>query len=121
MEGVYKLLRDMFDYVPKLTQTQFFMTSYAQVKATMACDIINLIQQKAKSLQPAAASAQILMEMTMIKTLMTTITITTTPPLPPPTTTTPKTTIATTMRTATAKTTTAAPTAKKATLAPTVT
>ena len=31
------------------------MTSYAQGKATMACEIINLIQQKAKPLQPPAA------------------------------------------------------------------
>lgn len=52
MEGVYKLLRDMFDYVPKLTQAQFFMTSYAQVKATMAYDVISLIVKKVKALQP---------------------------------------------------------------------
>ncbi len=57
MEGVYKLLRDMFDYIPKLNQTQFFMPQYGQVKAMMACEIIALIQQKAKSLQPSAITA----------------------------------------------------------------
>lgn len=56
MEGIYKLLRDMFDYAPKLTQTQFFSTSYAQVKAQMACEIISLVQQKVKLLNTTTNS-----------------------------------------------------------------
>jgi hypothetical protein len=46
----------MFDYAPKLTQTQFFSTSYAQVKAQMACEIISLVQQKVKLLNTTTNS-----------------------------------------------------------------
>ena len=46
----------MFAYVPKLTRDQFFTTSYAQVKANMASDIVNLILQKLKTLQPPCQS-----------------------------------------------------------------
>jgi hypothetical protein len=38
----------MFKYVPKLTKDQFFQTNYAAVKALMAADIVELMQNKAK-------------------------------------------------------------------------
>lgn len=61
MTSVYKLCRDMLNYVPKLTKDQFFSTGFAQAKALMAVDIIELLQEKAKSLQahhgPSATSA----------------------------------------------------------------
>lgn len=57
MECVYRLIRDMFDYVPKLTRDQFFTTSYAQAKATMAIEIIDLVQKKLKTPQPAGSSS----------------------------------------------------------------
>ncbi len=50
MDGVYKLARDMLGYVPKLTRDQFFQTGFVQIKALMAVDIIELVQQKLKSL-----------------------------------------------------------------------
>ena len=56
IDGVYRLLRDMFEYVPKLNKDQFFNTSYAQVKANMACDVIGLIQQRIKQTQSSASS-----------------------------------------------------------------
>lgn len=46
IDGIYKLVRDMFGYVPKLTKDQFFQTSFAQIKALMASDIIELILEK---------------------------------------------------------------------------
>lgn len=51
IDGVYKLMRDMFDYVPKLTRDHFFSTGYSQVKANMTCEIIAHIQSKLKSQQ----------------------------------------------------------------------
>lgn len=52
IDGVYKICRDMFNYVPKLTRDHFFSSGYALVKATMTIEIITLIQGKLKSLQP---------------------------------------------------------------------
>ena len=57
MECVYRLIRDMFDYVPKLTRDQFFSASYAQVKATMAIEIIDLVQKKLKTPPTAGSSS----------------------------------------------------------------
>lgn len=48
IDGIYKLVRDMFGYVPKLTKDQFFQTSFAQIKALMASDIIELILERFK-------------------------------------------------------------------------
>lgn len=56
IDGVYKLMRDMFNFVPKLTRDHFFIAGYAQVKAAMTCEIIALIQGKVKSLQPQSSS-----------------------------------------------------------------
>lgn len=56
IDGVYRIVRDMFAYVPKLTRDQFFSVSFAQVKATMTCEIIGLIQGKLKTLQPHTTS-----------------------------------------------------------------
>lgn len=55
IDGVYKLMRDMFDYVPKLTRDHFFSTGYSQVKANMTCEIIAHIQSKLKSQQPSSS------------------------------------------------------------------
>lgn len=56
IDGVYRLMRDMFNFVPKLTRDHFFTAGYAQVKAAMTCEIIALIQGKVKSLQPHVSS-----------------------------------------------------------------
>lgn len=56
IDGVYKIIRDMFAYVPKLNRDQFFTPGFAQVKAQVACEIIELIRGKLKSLQPATVS-----------------------------------------------------------------
>ena len=55
MDGVYKLSRDMLGHIPKLSRDQFFQTGFAQIKALMAVEIIELVQHKLKSLQAAAA------------------------------------------------------------------
>lgn len=55
VDGVYKLMRDMFDYVPKLTRDHFFSTGYSQVKANMTCEIVSHIQSKLKSQQPSSS------------------------------------------------------------------
>jgi len=56
IDGIYRVLRDMFAYVPKLNRDQFFTVGFAQVKAIMACEVIGLMQGKLKSLQPASTS-----------------------------------------------------------------
>ncbi len=56
IDGVYKVIRDMFAYVPKINRDQFFTKGFAQVKAHMACEIIALIQGKLKSIQPTSTS-----------------------------------------------------------------
>ncbi|CAF0805314.1 unnamed protein product [Brachionus calyciflorus] len=48
IDGIYKLVRDMFGYVPKLTKDQFFQTSFAQIKALMASEIIEHILERFK-------------------------------------------------------------------------
>ena len=45
IDGIYKLCRDMFTYVPKLRREQFFQLSYAVAKACMAAEIIELVKQ----------------------------------------------------------------------------
>lgn len=57
VDGVYRIMRDMFAYVPKLTREHFFSTGYAQVKALMTCEIIALIQSKVKCSQPPQTQA----------------------------------------------------------------
>lgn len=41
-------MRDMLNYKPPITKEQFFSIGYAEVKALMAYELINLIQQKFK-------------------------------------------------------------------------
>jgi hypothetical protein len=57
IDGVYKLARDMLNYVPKLTRDQFFQTSFAQPKALMAVDIIELVHQRLKTTQIGSISS----------------------------------------------------------------
>jgi hypothetical protein len=57
IDGVYKLARDMLGYVPKLTRDQFFQTGFVQIKALMAVDIIEMVQQKLKSMHHAISSS----------------------------------------------------------------
>lgn len=57
IDGIYKLVRDMFSYVPKLTKDQFFQTSFAQIKALMAAEIIEQVQEKLKALNPSSSSS----------------------------------------------------------------
>ena len=57
IDGVYRIIRDMFAYVPKLNRDQFFTAGFAQVKAIVTCEIIALIQGKIKSLQPSSSLA----------------------------------------------------------------
>ena len=48
IDSIYKLMRDMLNYKPPITKEQFFATSFAEVKALMACEIIAAIQRKFK-------------------------------------------------------------------------
>ena len=49
IDSIYKLMRDMLNYKPPITKEQFFSIGYAEIKALMACEIINLFQQKFKT------------------------------------------------------------------------
>lgn len=48
IDSIYKLMRDMFNYKPPINKDQFFTTGYVELKALMACELINLFQQKFK-------------------------------------------------------------------------
>lgn len=56
IDGIYKLVRDMFGYVPKLTKDQFFQTSFAQIKALMAAEVIEHVQERLKSTTSTTSS-----------------------------------------------------------------
>jgi len=44
VDGVYRLTRDLFSYVPRLSKEQFFQTSFAAVKCNMCVEICELIR-----------------------------------------------------------------------------
>lgn len=48
IDSIYKLMRDMFNYKPPINKDQFFNTGYVELKALMACELINLFQQRFK-------------------------------------------------------------------------
>ncbi|XP_061188166.1 uncharacterized protein LOC133196262 isoform X2 [Saccostrea echinata] len=52
MEGCYKILRDLFHYKPPVTKEQFFNNGFVERKIIMCTEVMKLIQQKNKSLQP---------------------------------------------------------------------
>ncbi|XP_064608935.1 uncharacterized protein LOC135473068 isoform X2 [Liolophura sinensis] len=52
MEGVYKVLRDLFGYKPPITRDQFFSKGFAERKVIMCAEVINLIHKKHRSLCP---------------------------------------------------------------------
>ncbi|XP_063415603.1 uncharacterized protein LOC134697326 [Mytilus trossulus] len=52
IEAVYKLMRDMFTYKPPVTKEQFFNAGFAERKIIMCADVIQMIRQKNKTLQP---------------------------------------------------------------------
>jgi hypothetical protein len=49
IDGVYKLCRDVFAYVPKLRREQFFQLNYSVAKAYMAVEIIELVKKHVKN------------------------------------------------------------------------
>nr|XP_022324275.1 uncharacterized protein LOC111125095 [Crassostrea virginica] len=56
MEGCYKILRDLFHYKPPITKDQFFNSGFVERKIIMCTEVMKLIQQKNKSLQPPRKS-----------------------------------------------------------------
>lgn len=46
LEGVYRVLRDAFNYHPKLTRGQFLANGYAERKVMLTCDFLLLCQAK---------------------------------------------------------------------------
>jgi hypothetical protein len=46
LEGVYRVLRDVFNYNPKLTREQFLADGYAERKVMLTCDFLLLCQAK---------------------------------------------------------------------------
>ena len=57
VDGIYKLARDMLNYVPKLTKEQFFQTNFTVAKCKLTSDLIECVQKKLKKLQPTNAAA----------------------------------------------------------------
>lgn len=52
IEAVYKIMRDLFSYKPPITKEQFFNAGYAERKIIMCSDVVQMIREKNKSLQP---------------------------------------------------------------------
>ncbi|XP_076150123.1 centrosomal protein of 44 kDa [Alosa pseudoharengus] len=59
VESVYKVLRDLFSYKPRLTKQQFLQFGFAERKVSLVCDIINFAIQKHKELAKAHKPANI--------------------------------------------------------------
>jgi hypothetical protein len=47
-----QILRDLFHYKPPITKEQFFNSGFVERKIIMCTDVLKLVQQKNKSLQP---------------------------------------------------------------------
>lgn len=54
LEGVYRVLRDIFNYHPKLTREQFLAVGYAERKVMLTCDFLLLCQAKHTELTSAS-------------------------------------------------------------------
>ena len=80
IDSIYKLMRDMLNYKPPITKEQFFSIGFAEVKALMACEIINSIQKKFKmNLKPQiTAQSKINENMKSANTRITTLGLPTT-------------------------------------------
>lgn len=46
VHGLYQVLRNVFSYKPKLTESQFLANSFAERKLMMTCDFLLLCQEK---------------------------------------------------------------------------
>ena len=46
VQGMYRILRDAFNYQPKLTREKFLAEGYAERKVMLACDFLLLCQAK---------------------------------------------------------------------------
>ena len=46
VENMYKVLRNVFNYQPKLTREQFLTTGYAERKVILTCDVLLFSQAK---------------------------------------------------------------------------
>lgn len=55
IEGVYRVLRQVFSYRPKLTREQFLAKGYTERKVMLTCDLLLLCQ--AKHIQLTSSSA----------------------------------------------------------------
>lgn len=53
IEDVYKILRNVFFYHPKLTREQFLTKGYAERKVMLTCDLLLLCQTKHNQLSSA--------------------------------------------------------------------
>lgn len=53
IEAVYKIMRDMFSYKPLITKEQFFNAGFAERKIIMCAEVIQMIREKNRSLQPS--------------------------------------------------------------------
>ncbi|XP_011683692.2 centrosomal protein of 44 kDa [Strongylocentrotus purpuratus] len=54
MEAVYKLLRDLFHYVPRITGPQFFKSGFAEHKILLTRDVVSMVRNKHKQLTRAS-------------------------------------------------------------------
>lgn len=53
---LFQILRDLFHYKPPITKDQFFNSGFVERKIIMCTEVMKLIQQKNKSLQPPRKS-----------------------------------------------------------------
>ncbi|XP_041473120.1 centrosomal protein of 44 kDa-like [Lytechinus variegatus] len=50
MEAVYKVLRDLFHYVPRITGPQFFSRGFAEHKILLTREVVSMVRNKHKDL-----------------------------------------------------------------------
>ncbi|XP_060064377.1 uncharacterized protein LOC132544744 [Ylistrum balloti] len=57
IEAVYKILRDLFSYKPLITKEQFFNAGFAERKIIMCSEVLHMVREKSRILNPAKKSA----------------------------------------------------------------
>ncbi|XP_033743066.1 uncharacterized protein LOC117329295 [Pecten maximus] len=57
IEAMYKILRDLFSYKPLITKEQFFNAGFAERKIIMCSEVLHMVREKSRVLNPPKKSA----------------------------------------------------------------
>lgn len=56
IEAMYKILRDLFSYKPLITKEQFFNAGFAERKIIMCSEVLHMVREKSRALNPPKKS-----------------------------------------------------------------